>query len=149
MTIERAFEPVIISVVGESGSGKTTLAKVILRLVHPTSGSAIVYGKLIVGKGDKPSNVEFFNMVQPIFQNPFEAFSSHRAVEKLPCDTAVNVAQLQKTEVVAAMAEALRLVGLDYQDVRGKYPNQFSANGCRLHALILRPKLSLPTNRSV
>ena len=38
LTIE-SDKPVIISIVGESGSGKTTLAKVILRLVKPTSCS--------------------------------------------------------------------------------------------------------------
>ncbi len=144
LTIE-SDEPVIISVVGESGSGKTTLAKVILRLVNPTSGSAVVYDKLVVGKGDKPSNVEFFNMVQPIFQNPFEAFSSHRTVDSYLADTAVKVAQLHKTEVVAALAEALRLVGLDYNDVRGKYPNQFSGGELQrvsiARALIPRPEI--------
>lgn len=36
-------QPVIISLVGESDSGKTTLAKVVLRPLEPTSGSAIVY----------------------------------------------------------------------------------------------------------
>ena len=144
LTIE-SDQPVIVSVVGESGSGKTTLAKVILRLVNPTSGSAVVYDKLIVGKGDKPSNVAFFNMVQPIFQNPFEAFSSHRTVDSYLADTAVNVAQLHKTEVVAALAEALRLVGLDYNDVRGKYPNQFSGGELQrvsiARALIPRPEI--------
>jgi ABC-type oligopeptide transport system ATPase subunit len=52
---------VIISIVGESGSGKTTLAKVLLRLVKPTSGSAHVYDRLIAGKGENPSNREFFS----------------------------------------------------------------------------------------
>lgn len=138
-------EPVIISVVGESGSGKTTLAKVILRLVNPTSGDAVVYDKLVVGKGDKPSNVEFFNMVQPIFQNPFEAFSSHRTVDSYLFDTAVNVAQLNQSEIVDAMSEALRLVGLEYNDVRGKYPNQFSGGELQrvsiARALIPRPEI--------
>jgi peptide/nickel transport system ATP-binding protein len=125
LTIE-SDEPVIISIVGESGSGKTTLAKVLLRLVKPTSGSAHVYDRLIVGEGEKPSNREFFNSIQPIFQNPFEAFSSYRTVDAYLFETAVRVAKLSKTDAVDAMAEALRLVGLDYRDVRGKYPNQFS-----------------------
>ncbi len=144
LTIE-SDEPVIISVVGESGSGKTTLAKVILRLINPTTGSAQVYDRLVVGKGDKPSNVEFFNMVQPIFQNPFEAFSSHRPVDSYLHDTAVNVAQLNSTETIEAMEKALGLVGLEYNDVRGKYPNQFSGGELQrvsiARALIPNPEI--------
>ena len=144
LTIE-SDKPVIISVVGESGSGKTTLAKVILRLVKPTSGSALVYDQLVVGEGDKPSNREFFNMVQPIFQNPFEAFSSHRPVDSYLFDTAIHVSQMNKTEAVDAMTEALHLVGLEYRDVRGKYLNQFSGGELQrvsiARALIPHPKI--------
>lgn len=144
LTIE-SDEPVIISVVGESGSGKTTLAKVILRLTEPTSGSAIVYDQLVVGKGDKPSNSEFFNMVQPIFQNPFEAFSSHRTVDTYLFETAVRVANLSKADAIDAMTEALHLVGLEYRDVRGKYSNQFSGGELQrvsiARALIPHPKI--------
>jgi peptide/nickel transport system ATP-binding protein len=125
LTVE-SDEPVIISIVGESGSGKTTLAKVLLRLVGPTSGSAIVCGRQIAGKGERPSNREFYGTVQPIFQNPFEAFSSHRTVDAYLSGTAVRVAKLSKTQAVDAMTESLRLVGLEYRDVRNKYPNQFS-----------------------
>jgi oligopeptide/dipeptide ABC transporter ATP-binding protein len=144
LTIE-CDEPVIISVVGESGSGKTTLAKVILRLIKETSGSAIVYDRLIVGKGEKPSNREFFSTVQPIFQNPFEAFSSYRTVDSYLYETAVRVNGLSKTEAVDAMTESLRLVGLEYRDVRGKYPNQFSGGELQrvsiARALIPRPEI--------
>jgi len=144
LTVE-SDEPAIISVVGESGSGKTTLAKVLLRLVRPTSGSALVYDRQIAGEGEKPSNREFFGMVQPIFQNPFEAFSSHRTVDAYLYSTAVRVADLEKTEAVDAMAEALRLVGLEYRDVRGKYPNQFSGGELQrvsvARALIPHPKI--------
>ena len=127
LTIE-SDKPVIISIVGESGSGKTTLAKVILRLVKPTSGSALVYDRLIAGKGKTPSNRELFSTVQPIFQNPFEAFSAYRTVDMYLSNTATRVAGLSKAEAVDAMTEALRLVGLEYRDVRGKYPNQFSVD---------------------
>jgi len=144
LTIE-SDEPVIISIVGESGSGKTTLAKVILRLVKPTSGSALVYDRLIAGKGEEPSNREFFKTVQPIFQNPFEAFSSYRTVDTYLLGTAVRVANLSKTEAVDAVSEALSLVGLEYRDVRGKYPNQFSGGELQrvsvARALIPDPKI--------
>ena len=144
LTIE-SDEPLIISIVGESGSGKTTLAKVLLRLVKPTSGNALVYDRLIAGKGVNPSSRELFSTVQPIFQNPFEAFSSYRTVDAYLFSTAVRVANLSKTEAVDAMAEALSLVGLEYRDVRGKYPNQFSGGELQrvsvARALIPHPKI--------
>jgi ABC-type glutathione transport system ATPase component len=79
LTIE-SDEPVIVSLVGESGSGKTTLAKVILRLVEPTSGAVTVcraHGRRARARGPD-RQTEFLRTVQPIFQNPFEAFSQYR-----------------------------------------------------------------------
>ncbi|MEM1877100.1 MAG: ATP-binding cassette domain-containing protein, partial [Ignisphaera sp.] len=35
----------ILALVGESGSGKTTLAKMILRLIKPSSGSILLHGR--------------------------------------------------------------------------------------------------------
>lgn len=138
-------EPVIISLVGESGSGKTTLAKVILRLVEPTSGRAIVYDRLVAGKGEKPKKQEFLSTVQPIFQNPFEAFSPYRGVDAYLRDTASVVNQLNSADAVDAMAEALTSVGLTYEDVKGKYPNQFSGGELQrvsvARALIPRPDI--------
>jgi peptide/nickel transport system ATP-binding protein len=117
---------VIISLVGESGSGKTTLAKVILRLVQPTSGQATVAGQLVAGAGVKPAKTEFLSIVQPIFQNPFEAFSRYRTIDAYLYETATRVAQLDKQAAIGAIESALASVGLEYKDVRGKYPNQFS-----------------------
>ena len=138
-------EPVIVSVVGESGSGKTTLAKVILRLVEPTSGRATVYDRLVAGAGPKPERTEFLGSVQPIFQNPFEAFSSYRTVDSYLYDTARRVNRLGDAEARGAIEEALGSVGLKYQDVRGKYPNQFSGGELQrvsiARALIPRPSI--------
>src|SRR3954466_13907580 len=125
LTVE-SDEPVIISLVGESGSGKTTLAKTILRLIEPTSGRALVYDQVVAGKGEKQSRTEFMRTVQPIFQNPFEAFSRYRTIDSYLFETATRVAQLEKAAAHAAIEAALTSVGMEYADVRGKYPNQFS-----------------------
>jgi peptide/nickel transport system ATP-binding protein len=137
--------PVIISVVGESGSGKTTLAKTLLRLVEPSSGRAIVYDQVVAGKGVKPPRKAFLASIQPIFQNPFEAFSRYRPVEAYLQETATRVAGLAGDEARAAVEQALTQVGLEYADVRGKYSNQFSGGELQrvsiARALIPHPSL--------
>ncbi len=77
-------EPQILSIVGESGSGKTTMARMILRLLDATKGTAAIRGIPIDEKARGSVGAEKFKrMVQPIFQNPFEAFSARRKVEIL------------------------------------------------------------------
>lgn len=141
----KSDQPIIIGLVGESGSGKTTFAKVILRLVEPTSGRVIVYDRLLVGKGDKPTGQELLHTVQPIFQDPYAAFSSYQTVNSYLERTAVRVNQLSRAEATDAVEEALTSVGLKYEDVRGKYPNQFSGGELQrasvARALIPRPKM--------
>lgn len=138
-------KPVIISLVGESGSGKTTLARVMLRLVSPSSGRAIIYDQLVTGDGQKPSRRDFLSTVQPIFQNPFEAFSAHRPVDTYLQSTATRIKNLNASDAVSAMEAALVSVGLKYADVRGKYPNQFSGGELQrvsiARALIPHPKM--------
>ena len=138
-------QPTIISVVGESGSGKTTLAKTLLRLVQPTSGRAIVYDRVVAGAGDLQTKKEFLSSVQPIFQNPFEAFSRYRPVDAYLSETATRVAGLSGSDVVDAVSRALHSVGLEYDDVHGKYSNQFSGGELQrvsiARALIPQPSL--------
>jgi peptide/nickel transport system ATP-binding protein len=138
-------EPVIISIVGESGSGKTTLAKVILRLAEPTSGRVTIAGQVVAGKGAKPDRARFLRTVQPIFQNPFEAFSRYRPIDSYLHETARRVAGLDRAGAEWAVEEALAVVGLEYKDVVGKYPNQFSGGELQrasvARALIPHPSL--------
>ncbi|MHC2218911.1 ABC transporter ATP-binding protein [Rhizobium leguminosarum] len=138
-------KPVVIAVVGESGSGKTTLAKTLLRLEAPTSGRAIVYDNVVAGTGATQSKREFLGLVQPIFQNPFEAFSRYRLVDAYLYETARRVAGMDKTQAEAAVADALDSVGLDHGHIRGKYTAQFSGGELQrisvARALIPQPKL--------
>jgi len=137
--------PVIIAVVGESGSGKTTLAKTLLRLVEPTSGRAIVYDKVVAGRGAETARRAFLASIQPIFQNPFEAFSRYRPVDAYLHETADRVAGLSGREALAAVEQSLAAIGLEYADVAGKYTNQFSGGELQrvsiARALIPQPSL--------
>jgi peptide/nickel transport system ATP-binding protein len=140
-------EPVVVSLIGESGSGKTTLAKILLRIVDSDGGSAKVEDRPVSDKKGKViSNGALRQLIQPIFQNPFEAFNAYRKVENYLSDTAelINkVAGEEKTREV--VAEALKSVGLNYGDVVGKYPSQFSGGELQrisvARALIPKPKL--------
>jgi len=137
-------KPVVISVVGESGSGKTTLAKTLLRLEAPSSGRATVYDTVVTDTRSLGKRA-FLGLVQPIFQNPFEAFSRYRPIDAYLLETATRVANLSGGAAEAAVADALRSVGLDYAEVRGKYTNQFSGGELQrvsvARALIPQPKL--------
>ncbi|WP_108395405.1 ABC transporter ATP-binding protein [Devosia submarina] len=144
ITVE-SDKPVVIAVVGESGSGKTTLAKTLLRLEAPTSGRVIVYDDVVAGPGAIPSRKSFLGLVQPIFQNPFEAFSRYRPVDIYLEETARRVAGMDGEAAEVAVADALKSVGLDYDQVRGKYTAQFSGGELQrisvARALIPNPKL--------
>ena len=138
-------EPVIISLVGESGSGKTTLAKVMLRLISPSDGQAMVYDHVVAGKGVRTNKKTFMSVVQPIFQNPFEAFSNYRTVDTYLLRTAVRVSGANAAESEDLVEEALVSVGMHYADVKGKYPNQFSGGELQrisvARALIPKPNI--------
>ncbi|UYN98085.1 MAG: ABC transporter ATP-binding protein [Devosia sp.] len=144
ITVE-SDKPVVIAIVGESGSGKTTLAKTLLRLETPTSGRAIVYDQVVAGQGATGSKKDFLGVVQPIFQNPFEAFSRYRPVDAYLHETARRVAGMDGQAAEAAVADALSSVGLNYREVSGKYTAQFSGGELQrisvARALIPQPKL--------
>jgi len=120
-------KPQILSIVGESGSGKTTLARMVLRLLQPTTGEIIIDGMSTGGRLNGAQTQEFRRRVQPIFQNPFESFSSRKTVETYLFETAYNVLGVKGKEAAhKAVDEALVNVGLSSERVIGRYPNQFS-----------------------
>lgn len=138
--------PQILSIVGESGSGKTTLARMVLRLIRPTSGEIIVDGMSTGGRLSRAELKEFRRKVQPIFQNPFESFSSRKTVDTYLFETAYNVLGVKsKAEAHQAVDEALVNVGLSAERVIGRYSNQFSGGELQrvsvARAIIPHPEL--------
>src|SRR5690349_1040621 len=64
----------VISLIGESGSGKTTIGKVILRLVHPTSGTVTFDGKDI-SKYSQRGLRDYYRHAQGVVQDPFSSYN--------------------------------------------------------------------------
>jgi ABC-type oligopeptide transport system ATPase subunit len=128
VSITLGIEPQIFSIVGESGSGKTTLARMILRLVAPSDGEILLGGRPLTGKGpDRIGDAEFRRLVQPIFQNPFEAFSAYLPIDTYLTRTALNLKIASDESGAREVADiALRSVGLDWDRIKGKYIRQFS-----------------------
>lgn len=141
----RNDKPSILSIVGESGSGKTTLAKIILKILEPTSGMVKMNGTDIYGK-DRLKDLEFLRTVQPIFQNPYSTFSARKPIHTYLFETALNLKLASnRKEASIRVAEALDSVGLDINKITGKYLMQFSGGEIQrisiARALIAQPKL--------
>jgi len=117
----------ILAVIGESGSGKTTLARMILNMLLPTEGSIRLRGTDLTGIRRRRERLEFMRLVQPIFQNPFEAFNPLKRIDRYLFMTARRVAGLDAIgDAENRVEEALRKVGLSLSEVRGRFPHELS-----------------------
>jgi ABC-type oligopeptide transport system ATPase subunit len=118
--------PEIFTIIGESGSGKTTLSRMILGLEHPTSGEMRFMGKP-VGHLDRAARMAFMAKVQPVFQNPFEAFNPLKPVERYLQSTARRFCGLRtRGDIDAAIDQALQKVGLSLAEIGGRFPHELS-----------------------
>lgn len=136
-----AESPEIFTLAGESGSGKSTVAKLILGFEVPTSGQ-------ILYKGEEVSRIRgrrsFLKDVQPVFQNPFETFNPLKKVQSYFYETEKNFA-VSPSGKYPRSEEALRLVGLSFDEIRDKYPSEMSGGQLQrasiARALITEPSL--------
>ena len=119
--------PEIFTIVGESGSGKTTLARMILNLVQPTTGSIRFLGTDVATVRSGRARMDFMRKVQPIFQNPFEAFNPLKQVDRYLLMTARRFTDAKSTaEIESHTDAALQKVGLSFAEVKGRFPHELS-----------------------
>ncbi|MHB2169043.1 ABC transporter ATP-binding protein [Alsobacter sp. R-9] len=141
-----ASRPEIFTVIGESGSGKSTLARMILGLHQPTSGRILLEGNDIATIAGAAARHAFMARVQPIFQNPFEAFNPLKRLDHYLFLTARRFAGAASAGEEEALADkALKQVGLSLAEARGRFPHELSGGQLQriaiARALISQPRL--------
>jgi peptide/nickel transport system ATP-binding protein len=140
-----AEESSIIAVVGESGSGKTTFARLLLGLAEPTGG-AIRYRGTDLRRLDRDGRRAFRHDVQAVFQDPYGVYNPFYRVDHV-LSTPLRRFRLaaSRAEARQRIGEALRTVGLQPQEILGRFPHQLSGGQRQrvmvARALLLRPKL--------
>ncbi|WP_051706374.1 ABC transporter ATP-binding protein [Nocardioides aequoreus] len=131
------------SIVGESGCGKSTTARLVTRLLAPTSGTVRLDGKDISTLPERQLR-PLRRDVQMIFQDPYSSLNPRHTVGKI-----VGAPfRLQDVEPEGgrkrAVQELLSLVGLSPEHYN-RYPHEFSGGQRQrigiARTLALKPKL--------
>jgi peptide/nickel transport system ATP-binding protein len=141
-----AERPEIFAVVGESGSGKSTIANMILGTERPSGGHLRFSGADIATLRGRSAREAFMAEVQPVFQNPFEAFNPLSRIDEYLFATARRFAGANTPQRKHGIAdEALQSVGLSMAEIRGRFPHELSGGQLQriavARALIPKPKL--------
>src|SRR5262249_1731585 len=134
------------AVVGESGSGKSTVANMILGTELPSSGRLRFEDVDIATLRSRASREAFIAKVQPVFQNPFEAFNPLSRIDEHLFATARRFRDARYVDGRHGLADApLHHVGLSLAEIKGRFPHELSGGQLQrvavARALIPEPKL--------
>ncbi len=133
-----------LGLVGESGCGKSTTARLLLRLLDPTSGSIVFDGQDIAGLSAaelKPLRRE----MQMIFQDPYSSLNPRKSVGAIIGEPfVVHGIEPDEGRRKTAVQELMEQVGLNPEHFN-RFPHEFSGGQRQrigvARAIALKPKL--------
>ena len=114
-----------LGIVGESGCGKSTTARLLLRLLDPTSGTIAFRGQNIadIGRAElKPLRRE----MQMIFQDPYSSLNPRKTVGSIIGEPfIIHKLERDETKLKKKVQDLMDLVGLNPEHYN-RYPHEFS-----------------------
>ncbi|MEV7609896.1 ABC transporter ATP-binding protein [Microbacterium sp. NPDC089320] len=132
-----------VAIVGESGSGKTTTARMVLKIIEPTSGLIRYEGKDIAALS-RTETRDFRQKVQPIFQDPYSSLNPMFTIERLisePLDFYKRGSGADRRKRVRQLLDDVALP----QSMLRRYPSELSGGQRQrvaiARALALSPEL--------
>jgi osmoprotectant transport system ATP-binding protein len=105
--------------VGPSGSGKTTALRLINRMIRLTDGDILVGGRSVLDREPHELRREIGYVIQQIGLFPHLTVAGNIA-------TVPRLLGWDKHRIAARVTELLELIGLDPEQIGGRYPSQLS-----------------------
>ena len=133
-----------IGLVGESGCGKSTTARLVTRLLDPTSGSIVYRGEDIAGKSRRELKPLRRDM-QMIFQDPYSSLNPRKTVGSIIGEPfVIHDIERDEDKRKKLVQELMDLVGLNPEHYN-RFPHEFSGGQRQrigvARAIALKPKL--------
>jgi len=131
-----------LGLVGESGCGKSTLAKIILKLIAPTSGKVMFDGADITEIKEKDFR-QLRREIQIVFQDPYSSLSPRLRIKNIIAEPLLAFKKPKK-KVEQRVRELISRVGLNQEHME-RLPHQLSGGQRQrvgiARALATSPKL--------
>jgi peptide/nickel transport system ATP-binding protein/oligopeptide transport system ATP-binding protein len=133
-----------LGLVGETGCGKSTTARMITRLLEPTSGEIDFEGKDITHSKRRPLKA-IRREVQMIFQDPYSSLNPRKTIGSIIAEPfAIHGMLPDKAERKREVQRLMETVGLNPEHYN-RYPHEFSGGQRQrigvARAIALQPKL--------
>ena len=113
----------VLGLVGESGCGKTTVGRLLLNLLHPTSGEVIFDGANLQALS-KPEMQQMRRRMQIVFQDPYASLNPRMTIGSI-LTFPMKVQGLYEGNRQERAVSLLEKVGMRALDMN-RYPHEFS-----------------------